>query len=89
MWFYNHDRPNMALGGFTQKQHLAKAANDLLLVSTEYGGITTQSPHSGGSDGVFDIARAQDLAAVDLTVPVTPQANTPAVSCIRLETTSN
>ena len=39
MWFYNHDRWNMALGGFTQKQHLAKAANDLLLVSTEYGGL--------------------------------------------------
>ena len=26
MWFYNHDRPSMALGGFTPKQHLAKAA---------------------------------------------------------------
>lgn len=26
MWSYNHDRPNMALGGFTPKQHLAKAA---------------------------------------------------------------
>jgi putative transposase len=23
---YNHDRPNMALGGFTPKQHLAMAA---------------------------------------------------------------
>jgi putative transposase len=26
MWSYNHDRPHMALGGFTPKQHLAKAA---------------------------------------------------------------
>lgn len=25
-WTYNHERPNMALGGFTPKQHLAKAA---------------------------------------------------------------
>jgi len=22
-WFYNHERPNMALGGFTPAQHLA------------------------------------------------------------------
>jgi putative transposase len=26
MWSYNHDRPNMALGGFTPKQKLAMAA---------------------------------------------------------------
>ena len=26
MWSYNHDRPHMALGGFTPKQHLTKAA---------------------------------------------------------------
>lgn len=26
MWFYNHERPNMALGGFTPKQRLAMAA---------------------------------------------------------------
>jgi putative transposase len=26
MWKYNHERPNMALGGFTPMQHLAKAA---------------------------------------------------------------
>jgi putative transposase len=26
MWKYNHDRPHMALGGFTPKQHLAMAA---------------------------------------------------------------
>jgi putative transposase len=26
MWSYNHDRPSMALGGFTPTQHLAKAA---------------------------------------------------------------
>jgi len=26
MWSYNHDRLHMALGGFTPKQHLAKAA---------------------------------------------------------------
>jgi putative transposase len=25
-WFYNHDRPNTALGGFTPKQHLARSA---------------------------------------------------------------
>jgi transposase InsO family protein len=26
MCSYNHDRPHMAFGGFTPKQHLAKAA---------------------------------------------------------------
>ncbi|MDR0251399.1 MAG: transposase, partial [Burkholderiales bacterium] len=26
LWHYNHERPNMALGGFTPIQHLAKAA---------------------------------------------------------------
>lgn len=26
MWFYNHERPNMALGGFTPKQRLAMVA---------------------------------------------------------------
>ena len=26
MWSYNHDRPNMALGGFTAKQRLTMAA---------------------------------------------------------------
>jgi putative transposase len=26
MWHYNHDRPNMALGGYTPKQRLAMAA---------------------------------------------------------------
>ena len=26
MWSYNHERPNVALGGFTPKQHLAMAA---------------------------------------------------------------
>jgi putative transposase len=26
IWSYNNDRPNMALGGFTPKQHLARAA---------------------------------------------------------------
>jgi putative transposase len=25
-WSYNHDQPNMALGGFTPKQQLAMAA---------------------------------------------------------------
>ncbi|NRF50618.1 transposase, partial [Pseudomonas stutzeri] len=27
MWSYNHERPNMALGGFTPKQRLAMAAS--------------------------------------------------------------
>ena len=26
LWFYNNERPNMALGGYTPKQHLARAA---------------------------------------------------------------
>ena len=26
LWHYNHQRPNMALGGFTPKQKLASAA---------------------------------------------------------------
>ncbi|WP_219927746.1 RidA family protein [Aeromonas sp. HMWF016] len=26
LWVYNHERPNMALDGYTPKQHLAKAA---------------------------------------------------------------
>lgn len=25
-WVYNHERPNMALGGYTPKQRLAQAA---------------------------------------------------------------
>lgn len=25
-WFYNHERPNMALGGYTPKQHVLRAA---------------------------------------------------------------
>lgn len=25
-WFYNHERPNMALGGYTPKQHILRAA---------------------------------------------------------------
>ncbi|MEQ1965457.1 integrase core domain-containing protein, partial [Xenorhabdus nematophila] len=25
-WFYNHERPNMALGGYTPKQHLLRVA---------------------------------------------------------------
>ena len=28
MWQYNHQRPHMALGGITPKQHLANAASD-------------------------------------------------------------
>ena len=26
LWVYNHERPNMALGGYTPKQRLAQAA---------------------------------------------------------------
>jgi len=26
LWVYNHERPNMALDGYTPKQHLTKAA---------------------------------------------------------------
>lgn len=41
MWTHNHDRPNMALGGFTPKQHLAMAAiTPLLLTPVGNGGIT-------------------------------------------------
>lgn len=40
MWTYNHDRPNMAQGGFTPKQRLAMAAKFLLLNPAESGGIT-------------------------------------------------
>ncbi|WP_425494805.1 integrase core domain-containing protein [Pandoraea morbifera] len=40
MWTYNHDRPNMALDGFTPKQPLAMAAWFLLLNPVENGGIT-------------------------------------------------
>jgi putative transposase len=42
MWIYNHDRPNMALGGFTPKQRLAMAAQFLLLNPVENGGITSR-----------------------------------------------
>jgi hypothetical protein len=31
---YNHDRPNMGLGGFTPKQHLAKACINLLFLAS-------------------------------------------------------
>jgi putative transposase len=29
MWKYNHERPNMALGGITPKQRLAMSASPL------------------------------------------------------------
>ena len=29
LWVYNHERPNMALGGYTPKQRLAQAARFL------------------------------------------------------------
>ena len=42
MWSYTHEheRPNMALGGISQKQRLAMAALSLLLAPTKSGGIT-------------------------------------------------
>jgi transposase InsO family protein len=40
MWNYNHERPNMALGGITPKQRLAMAALCLLLSPTRNEGIT-------------------------------------------------
>ena len=40
LWTYNHERPNMALGGITPKQKLAIAAWPLLLETVEKGGIT-------------------------------------------------
>ncbi len=42
MWFYNHERPNMALGGVTPKQRLAWPYNLLILAHTKNGGITPQ-----------------------------------------------
>jgi len=41
MWFYNHQRPHMALGGFTPKQRLAMTAESLLLNVAKNGGITS------------------------------------------------
>jgi hypothetical protein len=41
LWTYNHDRPNMGLGGITPKQKLALAAQPLLLACSKNGGITT------------------------------------------------
>jgi putative transposase len=41
LWNYNHERPNMALGGFTPKQRLAMAAWFLPAATAKKGGITT------------------------------------------------
>lgn len=43
IWTYNHERPNMALGGVPPKQKLALVAWPLLLASTKNGGITSSS----------------------------------------------
>ena len=40
LWSYNHERPNMALGGITPKQKLTLAAWFLLLAPIKNGGIT-------------------------------------------------
>ncbi len=42
LWNYNHERQNMALGGFTPKQRLAMAAWFLSLPTVKSGGITTR-----------------------------------------------
>jgi len=41
-WTYNHDRPNMAIGGITPKQKLALVAKPLLIARIENWGITTR-----------------------------------------------
>jgi transposase InsO family protein len=41
MWTYNHERPNMALGGITPKQKSALLTATLLLTAAKNGGITT------------------------------------------------
>jgi hypothetical protein len=38
MWTYNHERPNVELGGFPPKQQLASTAEFLLLPTVEIGG---------------------------------------------------
>lgn len=38
MWRYNHERPNMALGGITPKQRLAIRIA-LLLGALDFGGL--------------------------------------------------
>lgn len=44
MWKYNHDRPNMALGGITPKQRLAKAAQPFYFSRQwKSGGLPRQS----------------------------------------------
>jgi len=40
MWTYNHERPNMALGGITPKQKSAPFLPTLLLTAAKNGGIT-------------------------------------------------
>ena len=40
MWIYNHQRPNMAIGGITPKMKLAMAAWALLSSLVKNGGIT-------------------------------------------------
>ena len=43
IWTYNHERPNMALGGITPKQKLALVAWPLFLVSIRNGWVSFQS----------------------------------------------
>jgi hypothetical protein len=46
MWSYNHDRPNMVLGGFTPKEHLAMAAYPFYFCGLwKLGGITAVCDH--------------------------------------------
>jgi hypothetical protein len=50
MWSYDHDRPNMALGGFTPKKHLAMAAWPFYfcrLVDDNYRGRLTTTMLAG------------------------------------------
>lgn len=39
IWTYNHERPNMALGGITPKQKLALVAWPLFLTCIRNGGL--------------------------------------------------
>jgi len=53
MWSYNHERPNMALGGFTPKQRLAMAAS-----------ISTSAPSKNGSiTDVLMVTQLKELEA--------------------------
>jgi Integrase core domain len=57
MHVYNHERPHMALGGVTPKQHLAKAAPSLYFYNRWIFGGITRGLGAGQSVSIYFTAK--------------------------------